>query len=311
MNIYPSNNLFLFGYNNFFLKLVKLYDKNHLPNKIIFSGHKGIGKATFVYHLINYIFSKSEEKIYNFKENIISEENYSYKLLSKNCHPNFFTINSDNEKNNGQINNVRDMINFTNKSSFNNKSKIVLIDNIELLNINSLNALLKVIEEPNSNLFFFLIHNSNKKILDTINSRCIKFKMSLQNDKKSSIVKSLLNNDFYSDLNEDFKSIYDTPGQIIDLHNFFKEENIDVNISIEEFLILIIEKSIFKKNLFIKKNMGIFIELFFKKKITNSKSKNKLYDLYKNFLLKINECNRYNLDIDNILIEFKAKIING
>ena len=47
------------------------------------------------------------------------------------------------------------MINFTNKSSFNNDFKIVLIDNIEHLNINSINALLKVIEEPNSNLYFF------------------------------------------------------------------------------------------------------------------------------------------------------------
>ena len=48
MNLAPSNNLNLFGYNEFFLNLKNLHDKNLLPNKIIFSGTIGIGKSTFV-----------------------------------------------------------------------------------------------------------------------------------------------------------------------------------------------------------------------------------------------------------------------
>ena len=56
MIINPNKNLKLIGYNNFFLELKNLYDKNILPNKIIFSGNSGIGKCTFAYHLINYIF---------------------------------------------------------------------------------------------------------------------------------------------------------------------------------------------------------------------------------------------------------------
>ena len=66
-----------------------------------------------------------------------------------------------------------------------------------------------------------------------------------------------------------------------------------------------------KSNLFIKNNLGIFIELYFKKIINIHNSKDKFYDLYKHFLFKINECNTYNLDIESILIEFKVKIING
>ena len=116
MNLSPSNNLNLFGYNEFFLNLKNLHDKNLLPNKIIFSGTSGIGKSTFVYHLINYIFSKNEDNKYNFKNNKISEDNYSYKLLAQNCHPNLFIIKNDDEKNSGQVSKVREMINFTNKS---------------------------------------------------------------------------------------------------------------------------------------------------------------------------------------------------
>ena len=50
------------------------------------------------------------------------------------------------------------MINYINKSSFNNIPRFILIDNIEHLNKNSTNALLKIIEEPNNNVFFILIH---------------------------------------------------------------------------------------------------------------------------------------------------------
>ena len=164
MNLTPNINTKLYGYNNLFLNFKKLYDNNILPNKIIFSGNNGIGKSTFAYHFTNYILSLDEEKKYNFNDNIISENNYSYNLISKSRHPNFFLITNDDGKPNIQISKIREMINFTNKSSFNNKCKIILIDNVEQLNINSTNSLLKIIEEPNNGIYFFLIHNSKNKI---------------------------------------------------------------------------------------------------------------------------------------------------
>ena len=52
------------------------------------------------------------------------------------------------------------MIDYSNKSSFNNLPRIIIIDNVENLNTNSNNALLKIVEEPNENIFFLLIHNN-------------------------------------------------------------------------------------------------------------------------------------------------------
>ena len=72
------------------------------------------------------------------------------------------------------------MINYANKSSFNNKERIILIDNVENLNLNSSNALLKIIEEPNDNVFFILIFDNTKKILETVKSRCLKFNFTLE-----------------------------------------------------------------------------------------------------------------------------------
>ena len=305
-----SNNTKLIGYNNFFLNLKNLYDKNLLPNKIIFSGDNGIGKSTLAYHLTNYIFSKKEDNKYNYDENIILSENRSYNLIVNNTHPNFFLISTDEDKKNIQISKIREMINFTNKSSFNNDSKIILIDNIEYLNINSVNALLKIIEEPNNKIFFFLIHNSKTKVLDTLVSRCIKFNLYLNSSDKLKVIEKISNYNFYPDLNEDFKNNYISPGDLILLYNFFNINNIKLNISIENFLKLVVEKKLYKKDTYIKDNLSFFIELFFNKKLFSFNYKVKIYNLYKYFLSKIYECNKYNLDVENVLIEFNGKFLN-
>ena len=305
-----SNNTKLIGYNNFFLNLKNLYDKNLLPNKIIFSGDSGIGKSTLTYHLTNYIFSKNEDNKYNYDENIILSENRSYNLIVNNTHPNFFLISTDEDKKNIQISKIREMINFTNKSSFNNDSKIILIDNIEYLNINSVNALLKIIEEPNNKIFFFLVHNSKTKVLDTLSSRCIKFNLHLNSSDKLKIIEKISNYNFYADLNEDFKNNYISPGDLILLYNFFNINNIELNISIENFLKLVVEKKLYKKDSYIKDNLSFFIELYFNKKLFSFNYKVKIYNLYKYFLSKIYECNKYNLDVENVLIEFNGKFLN-
>ena len=52
----PFNQLNLFGLDKFFLELIKLYEKNSFPNKLLLNGPKGIGKSTLAYHFINYSF---------------------------------------------------------------------------------------------------------------------------------------------------------------------------------------------------------------------------------------------------------------
>ena len=311
MNLTSSNNINLYGYNKYLLNLIELFKKDSLPKKIIFSGNSGIGKCTLAYHLINYIFSINEKNKYNTQKNYISNDNHSYNLITKNTHPNFFLITNDDDKMNIQISKVREMIEFSNKSSFNGECKIILIDNLEYLNTKSVNSLLKIIEEPNINIYFFLIHNSKHPILDTLKSRCIKYNFFLNYEESLSITNKLLKNDFYQNLNEDFKNYYNSPGDIIKLFNFFQNNEIDEKITIEELLNLIINKLLFKKDTYLKTNISLFIEIYFKKKMNHLTSKDKIYYFYKYFLLKISECNEYNLDLESVLIEFKRKILNG
>ena len=90
--LHPKKQLSLFGYDNYFNSLINLFIKNKLPNTILFSGQKGSGKATFAYHLINYLLSYNEENKYSIENFTINPENKSYKNLCDDIHPNFFLL---------------------------------------------------------------------------------------------------------------------------------------------------------------------------------------------------------------------------
>ena len=76
------------------------------------------------------------------------------------------------EKNNISKESIKEMISeLTYTSQFNNK-KIYIIDQCERLNDYSYNAILKLLEEPNSNIYAFLISTNIESISSTILSRC-------------------------------------------------------------------------------------------------------------------------------------------
>ena len=98
MNLNSSTQLNLYEHQEIFNHLSKLYLNNKLPNKILLSGEKGIGKATLGYHLINFVLSEDEEYSYDVKNNKINLENKSFKLIQNKSNPNFNLIDVAEDK---------------------------------------------------------------------------------------------------------------------------------------------------------------------------------------------------------------------
>ena len=299
----------LFGHEKIFDKLKNLYLKNKLPNKIILTGEKGIGKCTLAYHLINYILSTNEDYNYDLKNYKINTENKSFKLILNKSNPNFNLIDVEEGKKNIDINQIRNLISTLNKSSFNSNPRFVLIDNINLLNINSVNALLKVIEEPNDNINFILI-NSNSSVLSTLKSRCINFKIFLSKKEIIEIINKIIDKDIYDLFNDELINYYTTPGQIIKIIKASDEFKIDIkNLSLKNFLSLLIKNKLYKKNKMFSELIYSFIEIYFRK---NTNIKNiELLNFYNLFLNKIINTKIYNLDEESLFMEFDDRILNG
>ena len=98
MNISPSNQSELFCLDDEINQLIELYKKKELPNKILLTGQKGVGKCTLAYHLVNYILSQNENFSYDIKKHIINKENKSFKLIINKSSPNFNLIDINEKK---------------------------------------------------------------------------------------------------------------------------------------------------------------------------------------------------------------------
>ena len=88
----PINQTKLFGLKHFFDELINLEKNNNFPNKILFSGQKGLGKSTLAYHFINYVLSKNEEFSYDLKNFKINPESSTFKTIQNQTNTNFILI---------------------------------------------------------------------------------------------------------------------------------------------------------------------------------------------------------------------------
>ena len=201
------------------------------------------------------------------------------------------------------------MIQFQYRSSFNDKIRTILINDLEYLSINSSNALLKSLEEPNNNVLFILINNSLTKIIDTIKSRCIEFKMNLKYSEVSIIVDDYFNDKIYDYISKDFKIYYNSPSFLISLIEYMNEKSIDYrNVTIENFLVDLIKGKYYLKDQFIIDHLNVFVELFFYKNINRSKIIS--YQIKEYFYLKLTQIKKYNLDLETFFVEFEEKLLS-
>ena len=311
--LHPKNQLNLFGYKKHFKIFSELFQNNRLPNTILLSGSKGSGKATFAYHFINFLLSYKDTNKYSIDNFSIDKNNTTYKNISNNTHPNFFSPDNTLLEENIKIETTRNVIKFLNKSTYRLGSKIILIDNVENLNVNSSNALLKALEEPPPNTFFFIINNNSFKISNTIKSRSIEFKFFFSQDEKEVILKKLVNqyfNGFDSKI-LDSNIFLESPGNIINFLKFFYSSNL---VSFNEklpfiyYLINIYKKT---KNLYVYNLISLMIEFFYNDLAYKNNKKLLIYSYNKfQILEQINNAKKFNLDKNNLFLIIQGILDN-
>ncbi len=310
VDINPIEQTKLFGLDKYIDELINLEKNKKLPNKVLLSGQKGIGKSTLAYHFINQSLSKNEQFNYSIKNYEINPKNRTFKTIQNRSNPNFILLDLDDDKKFIDIKQVRDLIFTLTKSSFNEKPRYILIDNVESLNKNSINALLKIIEEPFLNTYFFLINDNSRKILPTLSSRCINFRISLSNQETLEIANKLLDEKLYEIINHDLINYYFTPGKIYRLAQFGKIFDYDLsNLNLKNFLKIFIKNKHYKKNDEIKYLVFDLVEAYIGTITYDFKSN--MFNQSEYFLKRISDAKRFNLDEESIFIELDEKMLNG
>ena len=215
-NITPLSSLQLFGFDLHFKNFVSLFDNNTFPKVNMFTGAKGQGKFTLSLHIVNYILSKklNQNSDYDLTNHTINPNSPIYKSILNNINQNFIYLGK-NYKKKISVDDIRELKKKINISSLNNLPRFIILDDVETFNINSANALLKIIEEPSDTNFFILINNKSQNIIETLKSRSIETKILLSVNEKEEIVKKLMNNFNISDCDYNQYLRYTTPGLFI------------------------------------------------------------------------------------------------
>ena len=296
----------LFGLINEFDLLKKLYLSNKLPQAIILSGKKGSGKSTLINHFLYYLFDK---KNYDESSLELSVASDFHNQFINNIFPNIIYLNGS-DYNNNKIEDIRNLKKIIYQTSISDKPRFIIFDDVELFNNNSLNSLLKIIEEPSKKNHFILIDNKSKPLLKTIHSRCLDFKIILNEDKRHNIIESLIKL-FNLKVVINTKESKLTPGSFIKFNYILDENKILVNDDFQKNLEYILQ--LYKK----EKNI-IFIDmiLFLTNNYFNNLNKKSIYSKekiinYKNFVFEnINKFFLYNLNQNALINAINNKIIN-
>ena len=302
-----KTSLTLFELSKEFSFLINLLEKKKFPKVLMLSGKKGIGKATLVNHFLTYVYDKEN---YNYEKKIINKNSFFYKRYLNNVITEIIYLEGSAYKS-IKTDDIRSLKSSILKTSLSEKKRFIILDDLELFNLSSLNGLLKIIEEPSKNNFFILINNKTKPLLETIRSRSIEIKLALSNLKRKKIIETLITNrNLQISLN--FSASDLTPGNFLIFNDICNKNQINIsgnyNNSLEKLL------SLYKKNKNINIiNLILFLTENYFHSLQEKKNSNidKIYDT-KCFVIKnINQFVSYNLNQNSLINAINIKLSNG
>ncbi len=300
----PKESLKLIEQKDNFYLLKNLYLNNNFPKVLLLSGEHGSGKFTLINHFMHYYFDKDN---YSEKENIILKKNNFFKQNLSNTFPNIYYLNGSDFKN-IKIEDIRNLKNNLLKTPILQKKRFIILDNVEIFNLNSLNGLLKLIEEPGENNHFILVDNLSKNLLQTIKSRCLEIKIKLNEKSRQKII-NFLSENFNQKNILDINLIKTSPGNYIKFNYFFNEKILNLNESFLSNIKLILNLYKKDKNMFYK-SLLIFITEYYlqKNKLKSLYNNNDYFNLRTSIIKKINDFFLYNLNQNTLLNSLEEKI---
>ena len=299
-----KNSINLFGLEKNFKLLSNLYLKKKLPKVLMFSGEKGVGKSTLVNH---FLFSIFDIKNYDMDKNTLKGSSNFINQFKNNIFENVVYLNGSDFKS-VKIDEIRKLKAKIFQSTILAKDRFIILNDIELFNRNSLNALLKIIEEPPKNSYFFLINNRSKPILETIKSRTLEIKIILKEKKRLEIIKKL-SEIFDLNITLDPQDSKLSPGNFIKFNYLLNEYKILPNNNYIENLSLLLNLYKKEKNILFN-NMIFFLTNYFLNNLhkKNKINKDKIYEI-KNYVFdNLNNFLIYNINQTSLLNALNNKL---
>jgi len=148
------------------------FENSNLHHAYLISGRKGVGKSLLANQLAMQVLCDA-------KEDILSDKYDSSNLSDLENHPDFHTLRILPDKKLIGISQIHELRSKLYESAFLGKNKAIIIPHLEKISLDGLNSLLKILEEPPKNTYFFLVSDFLNQVPMTIQSRCFDIKINL------------------------------------------------------------------------------------------------------------------------------------
>jgi DNA polymerase III subunit delta' len=151
------------------------YNSDRLHHAWLLTGPRGLGKATFAFRVARFLMgqNRSDQAFDPAQGPLgVAEADADARLIAASAHPDLLVLEREEGKKNIPVEAVRTIGEFFSKAPSRSKYRVCIIDAVDDLNVNSANALLKILEEPPERGIIFLISHSPGRLLATIRSRC-------------------------------------------------------------------------------------------------------------------------------------------
>ena len=143
--------------------LMHEFSQNPVGRTYLFAGPEGVGKKKTAIALAQFLLCE--------KENRPCGECSSCHRVEKLSHESLLLISP--QATGIKIEDSRNILEFLRLKSL-SRFRVVIVDEVHLMNASAANSLLKILEEPPADVFFFLITSSSASVLATIRSRSMK-----------------------------------------------------------------------------------------------------------------------------------------
>lgn len=174
----PAENPALVGHADLAAQLAAAYRAGKLHHALLLTGQKGIGKATFAFHLARHLLAnpRSAAAASGFTSPDVAAP--VFRQVASGAHPAVLHLTRPWDEKTKKfkaaitVDEIRRVNRFLSLRAHDDSYRVVIVDPADEMNRNAANALLKNLEEPPARALFVLISHAPGGLLPTIRSRC-------------------------------------------------------------------------------------------------------------------------------------------
>ncbi|MCW5196601.1 DNA polymerase III subunit delta' [Buchnera aphidicola (Pemphigus obesinymphae)] len=162
-------------------EIIQQHQIGKAHHSILINTCRGVGVLNFLWAITRWLLCKNRQEIKS------CGKCHSCYLMMSNNHPDWYQLKIKNNTNILGIDIIRKIIDKTFQTSQQNGEKIIWIPNISYISNSGICALLKILEEPPINTWFFIVNYNALNVSSTLRSRCFSYTLFPPSEKKSTI----------------------------------------------------------------------------------------------------------------------------